>query len=155
MEDHSFALKNELLQSQIKQLENTIKNLETSRETQQQILNRLNTPELRNEYPNTYQQAINEVNRLTIEIDLNQKALFSTQSELIENSERQEDVDQEVRVPDFYDFLSGITKIPPAWLQFILSIIPACFIDLVAPMSLSFGLTLIAKKEKRKKDVLL
>lgn len=50
----------------------------------------------------------------------------------------------------FSQWLSSVVKfIPEEWLQFLLVLIPALFIDLISPIALNFGLTLIHEKEEK------
>jgi hypothetical protein len=66
----------------------------------------------------------------------------------IEVEEKQEEAVQSIQAT-FSDWLASVlTFIPRKWIQFILVLIPALFIDLISPIAMNFGFTLALGKRK-------
>ena len=89
-----------------------------------------------------------ELTRLQGEIDAlsirlngasdNYKKYLQSQTKASSNRDTKEDAQT------FSQWLSSVIKVlPEEWLQFLLVLIPALFIDLISPIALNFGLTLI------------
>jgi hypothetical protein len=84
----------------------------------------------------------NEIDSLSIKLNGasdNYKKYLSTQTRTANNKQTTED-----NVQTFSQWLASVaTFIPEEWLQFLLVLIPALFIDLISPIALNFGLTLV------------
>jgi hypothetical protein len=72
----------------------------------------------------------------------------TSQQQQQEVEEKQEQAVQSIQAT-FSDWLSSVlTFIPKKWIQFILVLIPALFIDLISPLAMNFGFTLALGKRK-------
>lgn len=78
--------------------------------------------------------------------DLNQKIL-----DKVETGEEMFYREQKAQVYDFYTWLSGVITVDSDSIQFVLSVFPAIFIDVIAPLGVAIGFFLHRKRRGSKK----
>ncbi len=126
--------KNELLKQQKEQLTSNLGMYESQLKQHQSIIDDLSqTPEKKVEYPQTWRESRNEIDRLTILIIDTQQQIADIDFELIETSVESNDKQ------NVFDWLSPLLRIDSDSIQFIISLFPAVFIDLVSPFAIMFA----------------
>lgn len=112
-----------------------IKSLETQRDSQQKIIDNLSeSPERKFEYNNTWKQTTESVKNLNFKILELEDKVSNINVELmnsIENTER--------KTKNIFDWISDLLHISADILQFLISLFPAIFIDLVSPFAIAFA----------------
>lgn len=102
---------------------------------QQKIIDNLSeSPERKWEYNNTWKQAVASVNSYNERIEILQNKINEVDLQIVENVTVENNSDENI-----YDWLGKLFNISSSLIQFLISLFPAIFIDLVSPFAISFA----------------
>lgn len=102
---------------------------------QQKIINNLSeSPERKFEYNNTWKQTIASAEEYNSKISDLQNKISEIDEKLISSIEI-----SEKKTKNIFDWISDLLHINSSMLQFLISLFPAIFIDLVSPFAISFA----------------
>ena len=125
----------QLLQQQKTSYENQIKNYEKQITAQQNIIDNLSqSPEKKWEYNNTWKQAVALVNNCNIKIEQLQNKVAVIDEQIINSITIETNESKNI-----YDWIADLFHISSSLIQFIISLFPALFIDIVTPFAISFA----------------
>ena len=128
--DKKIQLLNQEKQNYNKQ----ILNYENQIKAQQKIIDNLSeSPEKKFEYNNTWKNSIDLINSYNEKINQLTKQISDIDLQLIENTTVENDQDKNI-----YDWLGKLFHISSGMIQFLISLFPAIFIDLVTPFAIHF-----------------
>lgn len=101
---------------------------------QQKIIDNLSeSPERKYEYNNTWKQANESVNNFNKEINILEDKINNIDLQLISS------IDNNKTSKNIFDWIAELFGISSDLLQFIISLFPSIFIDLVSPFAISFA----------------
>lgn len=124
-----------LLKSEKERLLLQIENCQKQVEAQQKIIDDLSTsPERKFEYNNTWKQTNSIMIEYMNRAENYQNRINEIDEQLIESSNTVQNKERNI-----YDWISELFHISGNLLQFIISLFPAVFIDLIAPFALQFA----------------
>ena len=125
----------ELLEEQKKSYFEQIENYELQIKSQQKIIDNLSeSPERKYEYNNTWTNSIELINGYNTKIQELQNEIKIIDSKLIESVNIENDEDKNI-----YDWLAKLFHINAGMIQFLISLFPAIFIDLITPFAINFA----------------
>lgn len=125
----------QLLQQQKTSYENQIKNYEKQITAQQNIIDNLSqSPEKKWEYNNTWKNAVALVNDCNSKIEQLQNKVAVIDEQIINSITIETNESKNI-----YDWIAELFHIPASLIQFLISLFPAIFIDLVSPFAISFA----------------
>ena len=100
----------------------------------------------------TTNKAFKDMTKAEKDLKALREAIKKTTSEQIEFVKKQTNAgattETAITIPTFYEWLSGVFKIAPDLIEFILSLFPALFIDIIAPLALAVSMFLKSDKEE-------
>lgn len=102
---------------------------------QQKIIDNLSeSPERKWEYNNTWKQSVASVNSYNSKIEELNEKIIDVDTQILNSVTIQTNEDKNI-----YDWISELFHIPASLIQFLISLFPAIFIDLVSPFAISFA----------------
>lgn len=129
--DKKYELLSEEKSRYLKQVEK----LNNQIESQQKIIDNLSeSPERKFEYNNTWKQTLNIISDLQNQVDELEDKISNIDFELISSV-----VTDSNESKNIFDWIADLFKISPDIIQFIISLFPAIFIDLVSPFAIMFA----------------
>lgn len=91
------------------------------------------SPERRSQFSNSWNITSNNLTRVSKLIEENNSEIFALRKQSL-------GVQVSVEREDFFTYLSKVSGLSPTLLQFLVSIFPAIFIDLISPCAMAFAL---------------